>query len=266
MRESFVFYRSFAEAIKALDDKSAKELLVSICDYALDDNEPEIENPILKAMFSLMKPQIDANNRKREAGKKGGRPKKEETKPEVENENEEIEPEVIEEDNNKKPKVSENKNQKKPKVFNSENQTKPNVNVNGKCIMENVNVNGECKWEMENVNEEAYNINAAAAKNFFEWYFAKLSKHTKQLHKFKAEYDSVLMHLISLYSLETVKATLQAALEDKFWLNKLFEPKSLERNFEKMKYEFLDKKLKNSNLSEVERAMQMFESVSKEGA
>ena len=259
MRESFVFYRSFAEAIKALDDKSAKELLTALCDYALDDKEVELDNPILKAMFSLIKPQVDANNRKREAGKKGGRPKKEETKPEVKDESEDIEPEVIEEDKIKKPKVSKNKNQKKPKVFNSENQTKPNVN--GKWRMENVNE--ECKCEMENVNEEAEYINNAAAKNFFERFYAKLSNYTKEIPKFKAEYDAVLMSLISKYSQESVVSTLKAALEDDFWLNKLFEPKSLERNFAKMKWELVDKQSKNSNLSEVERAMRLYESVSK---
>jgi len=121
------------------------------------------------------------------------------------------------------------------------------------------NVNGECKWKMGNENEEAEYINSAAAKNFFEWYYSQLGKYTKELHKFRSEYDAVLLSLMSKYSQEAVIVTLQAALEDNFWLNKLFEPKSLERNFAKMKWELVDKKQRNSNLSELERAMKMIE-------
>ena len=35
-RESFVFYRSFYDCIKDLDDKQTRELVVAICERALD--------------------------------------------------------------------------------------------------------------------------------------------------------------------------------------------------------------------------------------
>lgn len=44
----------------------------AIINYALDGVEPEL-NGIISGMFSLIKPNIDANNKKYENGKKGGR-------------------------------------------------------------------------------------------------------------------------------------------------------------------------------------------------
>lgn len=73
-RDSFVFYRSFYEAIKCLDDLEAIECFKAIADYALDGTDPEIEGAA-KAIFITVKPQIDANNRKYLNGCKGGKPK-----------------------------------------------------------------------------------------------------------------------------------------------------------------------------------------------
>ena len=103
MRDSFIFYRSFYESFEGLSKKDKLILFEAICNYALNDVEPQLSGVPL-AMFKLLKPQVDANNRRFENGKKGGRPKKTEEKP--------------------------NQNQSKTK-------TKPNVNVNA-----NVNDNG----------------------------------------------------------------------------------------------------------------------------
>lgn len=73
-RDSFVFYRSFYEAIKCLDDSEAIECFKAIASYALDGIEPEIDGAA-KAIFITVKPQIDANNRKYLNGCKGGKPK-----------------------------------------------------------------------------------------------------------------------------------------------------------------------------------------------
>ena len=63
-RESFVFYRSFYDCIKDLDDKQTRELVVAICERALDWNENEINDKIVKIAFNLIKPQIDANTKR----------------------------------------------------------------------------------------------------------------------------------------------------------------------------------------------------------
>ena len=85
MREGFVFYRSFAEALADLDDQTFRKVMDAIMWYALDGKEPELAG-IPSAIFKLVKPQIDANQRRYENGRKGGRPKKgEETSEPVKN-------------------------------------------------------------------------------------------------------------------------------------------------------------------------------------
>jgi len=67
MRDSFIFYRSFFEATKTLNTEQAADLYYAICSYALDREELELDN-IQKALFSLIKPQLDANHKKWENG------------------------------------------------------------------------------------------------------------------------------------------------------------------------------------------------------
>ena len=74
-RDSFVFYRSFYEVIKLLDDCNAKALLSAIGDYALDGIEPTFDDNILKAIWLTIQPQLEANRRRYENGKRGGTPK-----------------------------------------------------------------------------------------------------------------------------------------------------------------------------------------------
>lgn len=80
MRDSFIFYRSFFESFEGLSKKDRLILFEAVCNYALNDIEPEL-NGIPLAIFKLLKPQLDANIRRYENGCKGGRPKKTETKP-----------------------------------------------------------------------------------------------------------------------------------------------------------------------------------------
>lgn len=76
MRDAFIFYRSFVEAGKCIEDESERLLFYeSIINYAIDGIEPELSG-VIGGMFTLIKPNIDANNKKYENGKKGGRPSK----------------------------------------------------------------------------------------------------------------------------------------------------------------------------------------------
>lgn len=79
MKDSFIFYASFLEAIEELDDKKQFKLYKAIANFALKNQEPEKLGAIEKAIFALIKPQITANNKRYEDGKKGGRPKKNKT-------------------------------------------------------------------------------------------------------------------------------------------------------------------------------------------
>lgn len=72
MTDGFVFYRSFAEALKEIPAEQFKDIVMALSDYALDGVEPDNLEAVSKALFTLMKPQIDANAKRREAGRKGG--------------------------------------------------------------------------------------------------------------------------------------------------------------------------------------------------
>lgn len=81
MSDSFVMYRSFHESLKELSREQYGNVMFAINEYALNGTETELSG-VERAVFMLMKPQIDANERRRENGrrgaehgKKGGRPK-----------------------------------------------------------------------------------------------------------------------------------------------------------------------------------------------
>ena len=140
MNDSFVFYRSFAEAIENLPAEQYKAIMVAPSHYALDGEEPDSSDPIVKAMLTLMRPQIDANNRRREAGCKGGKQTKA-TPKQTEASTKQTEASAKQsEANGKQTKAT-------PK------QTEANVNVN-------VNVNANAN---ENVNANA-NVNELGAR------------------------------------------------------------------------------------------------------
>ena len=108
-RETSIFYKNHYETIKKLPHD--KQILVfwAVFDYAFYGKITEFneEDFACSIIFDLIKPQIDANNRKYQNGKLGGRPK----------------------NNQNETKVKPKNNQKITK-------TKPNDNVN-----DNVNVN-----------------------------------------------------------------------------------------------------------------------------
>ena len=72
--DSFVFYRSFRDAIREMDEQEQLETLLAICDYALYGVEPNLSGALPRAVFTVARPSIDANKAKRENGLKGGRP------------------------------------------------------------------------------------------------------------------------------------------------------------------------------------------------
>lgn len=68
-RDSFVFYRSFHEAARLLEPGEQLAVLSAINDYALDGAEPELSGAAA-AVFLMARPNLDANRRKYENGKK----------------------------------------------------------------------------------------------------------------------------------------------------------------------------------------------------
>ena len=138
--ESFVFYKSFLDAIELLPEGEQLKAFKLIAHYGANGELPEGEQTLANAIFLMAKPNIDANQSKRSAGKKGGRPPKEAEKPMViENEK----PEVTEEETNgyenEKPMVIENENHRFSKPESNEDV---NVNVDANEDV-TVNVNGD---------------------------------------------------------------------------------------------------------------------------
>ena len=109
MRDSFVFYRSFYEAIKLLPKKYQHICFQQLCEYALNDKPLEGLPGTVEAILKSFKPQVDANNRRYENGLKGGRPKG-------------------------------NQNETKQKPKHNQTETKPKRNDNDN-VNDNVNVN-----------------------------------------------------------------------------------------------------------------------------
>lgn len=109
MRDSIVFYRSFYEAIKNLPPEDFKNSVVSIMEYGLNDMLPE-SNGIEKTVFLLVKPQIDANNKRYQNGMKGGKTTAKQTEEE--------------------PKPNQSLTKVEPRLNQTITKPEPNVNVN----------------------------------------------------------------------------------------------------------------------------------------
>tara|TARA_B100000768_G_scaffold12768_1_gene12330 strand:+ start:1948 stop:2487 length:540 start_codon:yes stop_codon:yes gene_type:complete len=69
MRDSFIFYRSFYEATQYLEKDQKADLFDAIANYALNQEQVKLDN-VCSALFSLIKPQLDANYSKYLNGKK----------------------------------------------------------------------------------------------------------------------------------------------------------------------------------------------------
>lgn len=163
-RESFVFYRSFAEAVKNMDKETKADFLDALCAYALDGEETDCEG-VVAAFMSLVKPQIDANNQRYENGKRGGRPKNQEKTEEEPNENQ-------------------TKTKQKPKQNQTETKTEPNVNVN---VNDNVNDNeNENDKEKESLRDSKKK--APAPKKSQYGFFKNVLLTDEEYHKLRENY------------------------------------------------------------------------------
>lgn len=125
---SFIFYGSFFEAITELPDDEQLALFRAICSYGLTGECAETTG-VVKGMFLLIKPQMDANAKRRENAKKGGAPR--------------------DNSNAGKRKTA----AKQPLVVSSDDKKQPSVVFETKEKQPNVNVN-------ENVNANAVNLNS----------------------------------------------------------------------------------------------------------
>ena len=71
-RDSCVFYASWLDAIEAMPDNVRGEALMAILVYALRGETTEKQGAMTKVIMAMVKPQIEANNKRYENGCKGG--------------------------------------------------------------------------------------------------------------------------------------------------------------------------------------------------
>ena len=152
MRDSFVFYRSFFEAIKELPDKERLEIYETICLFSLEKKESTISGAS-KALWILIKPQLQANYRKYENGMKPKKLSKKTAK--------------ITEDLT----ISKSEATDKQTISKSEANVNVNDNVNDNV---NVNVNDNVKEKKDNTLSQCL-----ATNNYLPYFDANKSEHIK---------------------------------------------------------------------------------------
>ena len=137
-KESTVFYKSFFDAIKNIPQEEQLQVYNAIFEYSFYEKTPKLNDGIAKALFTIMKPNIDSANARYRAsvenGRKGGRPKKENLE----------------------------ETQQKPKENLEETQTKPRQNLN---VNDNDNVNAVVKCYEQNIGF----LNPASAELVFSY-------------------------------------------------------------------------------------------------
>ena len=154
-RESMVFYKSFMVATDDLEPELYKTVIKMVLHYAMEGKEPEGDT-IAKAFFSLIKPQIDANNRRYANGKQGGRKSnQDETKVE--------------------PKPNQTITKGKPNHNQDETKVEPNVNDN---VNDNANVN-----DLKDINSRTGTTTCAESDNESVQAETKGEPHPEQAKK-----------------------------------------------------------------------------------
>ena len=140
MNDSFVVYASYLKAAKRLNDADRLAVYDAIMEYGIEGTEPETDG-VSAAIFEIVKPLIDANMKKREAGRKGGEAKR--SNPEAEAKQNEANVKQTEA-NRKQNEADAKQNEADPEKVPSNVNGNGNGNVNG-----NGNGNGNGKGEVQ---------------------------------------------------------------------------------------------------------------------
>ena len=138
MRESMIIYRSFYDAIKELEPTHQAEVWKAVFGYGLNKKDINLKG-LPATIFTLIKPQLDANIRKYENGSKGGRPKKQK------------------------------ESKEKPKQNLKETKEEPNVNDNDNDNQnDNKNIKRFIKPTVEEIKKQYPDLDALRFYNYYE--------------------------------------------------------------------------------------------------
>ena len=155
-RDSFVTYRSFYEAVKSLDYETIGKVYVAINEYALDHNEVECEG-IVKTVFTLIKPQLEASFQKAISGSKGGKVSKSQSSEELEDKEERniSTLEANPKQNGSKTKANSKQTLSKAEANSKQNESKTEANDKQTASNANANVNANVNVNVNaNVNDD----------------------------------------------------------------------------------------------------------------
>ena len=176
MRDSFIIYRSFYEAICDLDADSQAQVFKAICEYSLNFKEIELTG-VAKTIFRLIKPQLDANNKRYENGKQ--------------------------------PKTKPEKSETEAKEKQNESETEANKNVN-----DNVNDNDN---KNNNLNDNDITISDKSEKKQISYKQWTLEDFQNEMSKYKPNYPvEILMQFYDYWRELTPSGKMKLQLE-KSW-------------------------------------------------
>ncbi len=150
-RKSFIFYRSFYEAIKDLPRDIQGEVYTAIMEYGLNGITTENLKPVARSIFTLIKPQLDANEAKRSNGSKGG---KKATEPQANGKQTTSKPQANGKQTTSKPQANGKQTTSKPQANGKQTASKPQANE--ECIIDNVNVNDNNQSKIDSLKNENF--------------------------------------------------------------------------------------------------------------
>ena len=153
-RDTFIFYRSFKESMNELSDADKLIMYEAISDYSLDMKEPELTG-FPKALFSIIRPIIDANWQRYNNGCKGGAPK-----------------------GNKNNRFSKSTTEVQPKVNQSTTEVQPKYKL---IYNDNVNDNKNKNIEKEKIIKEKSLSLSGRTKKFKEELTPFVEKYGKDM-------------------------------------------------------------------------------------
>ena len=164
-RDTFIFYRSFKESMNELSDADKLIMYEAISDYSLDMKEPELTG-FPKALFSIIRPIIDANWQRYNNGCKGGAPKG--------NKNNRFSKSTTE----VQPKVNQSTTEVQPKVNQSTTEVQPKYKL---IYNDNVNDNKNKNIEKEKIIKEKSLSLSDRTKKFKEELTPFVEKYGKDM-------------------------------------------------------------------------------------
>lgn len=214
MREYFSFYRSFLEAIDKLPPDIQAEIYPAIAHYALNDVTPTGLSPFAECVFTLVKPIIDSNNKKRDNGAKGGAPTGNKNARKKTTKNNQKQPTVV---FSAQPK----NNQKQPNNVNDYNNIS---SPNGESNYSNINYKDDENKNISIINNKdaSGDVDAAAERFCFEIFKKEfVESATKALSISEKEFTSHARAIIAEWRIANMQNFLPENTPQSHLLNQI---------------------------------------------